>query len=513
MKKRGQVTIFIILGILFVVIFFFLSYIQTIEKPEVELPIDAAPIKSFTNSCIKSTLEQGLFDVGYANFVTLENYMNNNIKICIKGFSVFQGINITGEDISSNINLTQNNQTLITNIEYPLTIKQQGSTSKLNEFYLSYDLTSQINLQTVNGITQSQTSINSQNMAVVLNIPSGVNATIEGNYLNLINIEIKNSANYNGPVIGQLVYDLKPDGSVFNPPIKLTIEYDESDIPPGMDENDLKIGYFEDIWLSIPSVVDPIDNTVTAHIDHFSEYGITYDDVQCLSNAASGSEASANLFSLDDPIVVEKAQEALQQYANNQGKDVSEINTADEYMEAVAYYVYENMYFYCAYDGSEHEPKTASYILRQSSNLNCGGPYCGDGQEFTTLKTALLRSLGVSWKCVFSAKGQHSHTYNIILYKNAYRILDWAPLHEHFHSNTHDYYQGADHDTTTIWNDHIGNHITGSVHPSEYAYNYPNGTRCPEEGWTVYTYYSDICPGTGLTPRLYEPPSYPKGHP
>jgi len=241
MEKKGQITLFIIFGIIFIFItmFFLLSQLRTITEPEIRSSVDSKTIKLFAESCIKSTLEQGLFDVGYANLQTLENYMNNNIPICTNGFTAFQGVKITEKGITSEIYLTLNNHTIITNIKYPLTIKKQSSISKISDFYLSYDLESEINLQTINGITQSQTSVNSQNNVAALNIPPGVSATLNGNSINSIDIVMVDSTYNNNPLLGSIIYDFGPDGATFNPAITLTIEYDESDLPINLDENNM----------------------------------------------------------------------------------------------------------------------------------------------------------------------------------------------------------------------------------------------------------------------------------
>jgi len=74
-----------------------------------------------------------------------------------------------------------------------------------------------------------------------------------------------------------LPYNFEPDGATFNPLITVTWSYDPSDVPGGVAEEDLRIAcYDEDIgeWVVIPAVVDPLSNTITAHIGHFTTFAI-----------------------------------------------------------------------------------------------------------------------------------------------------------------------------------------------------------------------------------------------
>ncbi|MBN1385754.1 hypothetical protein JW968_02125 [Candidatus Woesearchaeota archaeon] len=247
-----------------------------------------------------------------------------------------------------------------------------------------------------------------------------------------------------------------------------------------------------------------------------------FEKIDCLNpaEAAPGNGDAAYLFSLDDPRVYQMAQEALYWWSAVNGTPYAELDTSDEYLEAISNYVHNHVYLYIPGDGSEETHLTVSDVLDRGGspccNSNC--PYCtlcADCQEHTNLKTALLRSLGVSWRCVFTARGSHSHEYNIVLYKNAYRVMDWGPIGDYFNSATRYLTEnnGAfiDYDTTTIYNDHVGNFHHWSLHPSVYTWNYPgNSEKCPAGGWDQSTYYSDICPGFGLQPAQYKDPEGPK---
>jgi len=75
-------------------------------------------------------------------------------------------------------------------------------------------------------------------------------------------------------IIG-LAYDFSPDRATFNPAITLTWSYDPDDIPEGVDEADLVLAYYYDgEWVELPCTVDPVTNTITASVSHFTTFAI-----------------------------------------------------------------------------------------------------------------------------------------------------------------------------------------------------------------------------------------------
>ena len=73
------------------------------------------------------------------------------------------------------------------------------------------------------------------------------------------------------------IYEMGPAGATFNPPVDLTIEYDESKIPEGVAEKSLVIVYYDDDteqWTILESTVDTDNDTVTAKVNHFSAFTV-----------------------------------------------------------------------------------------------------------------------------------------------------------------------------------------------------------------------------------------------
>ncbi len=81
----------------------------------------------------------------------------------------------------------------------------------------------------------------------------------------------------------------------------LTIQYLESDLPVGFNEANLQMAYFDSTtgqWEPIAATVDTTLNTLTAQIDHFTDYGAITPRVPDAPQSLAASAASASSISL-----------------------------------------------------------------------------------------------------------------------------------------------------------------------------------------------------------------------
>ncbi len=254
----------------------------------------------------------------------------------------------------------------------------------------------------------------------------------------------------------------------------------------------------------------------------FDEPGFT-DPSQIPSSQAT--QTGPNLYQLTDPIVLETAIVALEEYAGQLGVNVTELDTADEYIEAVAWYVDQHMRWTpdcirrrpggpCVPDHNPNcinnvndlnyapgwdFPIPANWTLRYTGVITCGcaNDYCGDCEDHAILRAALLRALGVSAHCIWDAinrlpNGGISHEYNIVNYMGAYRLMDYGPISRWL--RTHD---GDARITHYAWNEDNGPRGVDTIQHN-YAvtgtWNYPRPDLTCGKVWTYTTYYQDACP-------------------
>ncbi|MBI4282675.1 MAG: hypothetical protein HY672_04240, partial [Chloroflexi bacterium] len=81
-----------------------------------------------------------------------------------------------------------------------------------------------------------------------------------------------------GANVVAVTYDFGPPGATFVPPISMTFNYDPTLIPVGVGETDLVVAYYDSIageWVVVEgAVVDPISNTITVPISHFTMFTV-----------------------------------------------------------------------------------------------------------------------------------------------------------------------------------------------------------------------------------------------
>jgi hypothetical protein len=113
-----------------------------------------------------------------------------------------------------------------------------------------------------------------------LYIAYGTKATNANGYA-LATITVTQLEEYDAPQAGVyvmgMVYELGPRGASFDPPITLTIKYDEAGLSPGMPESSLGLAIWDEesgTYKTIPCQVDMEANQITASISHFSRYAV-----------------------------------------------------------------------------------------------------------------------------------------------------------------------------------------------------------------------------------------------
>lgn len=180
--KRGQLTVFIIIGITILVagaLFYFVEERTSVFNPDVIIPGEAAPVKEYLDQCIQNTAEKGLIIIGqqggyidiperiqrnpssYLSYdpfniikipywqyksesrippldyirKDLEEFINSNVSECALGLEEFSDeMDIKTGDISSKVEFTDDN--VIVEVRLPVKIydKRTGKKIKIRDF-------------------------------------------------------------------------------------------------------------------------------------------------------------------------------------------------------------------------------------------------------------------------------------------------------------------------------------------------------------------------------------------
>jgi hypothetical protein len=130
------------------------------------------------------------------------------------------------------------------------------------------------------GVVLVTVSESSPDNKVELIIPEGTTITVlPGTTLQAISMTPMNMDEVPPPPSGGttigLPYDGEPSGVTFAPPITMVWEYSDSDVPLGVNEEDLTVAYYDEAlgqWVILPCVVNPETNTITVQISHFTDF-------------------------------------------------------------------------------------------------------------------------------------------------------------------------------------------------------------------------------------------------
>ena len=153
-KKRGQVTIFIILGIIVIIS---IIVVLVLRNSEVKTSVSSKlpetqtfsstvdDIERMITKCLSQTIEDGVFlltNIERERYEPLmESYIRNHIFSCID-FSPYTAVEIDAGTRLESLDVTlANDRTFISaDMTYPITITKGISKTKLNDFTATYAL-------------------------------------------------------------------------------------------------------------------------------------------------------------------------------------------------------------------------------------------------------------------------------------------------------------------------------------------------------------------------------------
>jgi len=198
MNKRGQVTIFIILGIIIlaaVVLVFYLTGDTLVKQSEGKVNIETKPLKNYVGDCLEKTGNDALTLIGKqggvinpVNYRLYENdkvnylcYAVNDYSLCsnlypdLKGtiilevneyvdkkmkecvdLSLFKDAGYKVEEGKMEINTSVYNEKVVITLNYPLTVTKGDIIVKENKFVKEFDVPLGRILEVVHDITESE---------------------------------------------------------------------------------------------------------------------------------------------------------------------------------------------------------------------------------------------------------------------------------------------------------------------------------------------------------------------
>jgi hypothetical protein len=201
MNKRGQVTVFVILGIVILAAVFFVFYFlgdNLVERTNQKVDIEVQPLKTYVQDCLEKISEEALDLIGRQGGVTdpvnyrlydgdkvnylchtpldlalcnnlypdlkgniiteVNEYVELRLKQCVD-ISLFEDAGYKIEEGEIKVNTEIFYEKTVIEVEYPLTITKQDVTVKENDFKVEIDNGLGRILSVVKDIVESETTV------------------------------------------------------------------------------------------------------------------------------------------------------------------------------------------------------------------------------------------------------------------------------------------------------------------------------------------------------------------
>jgi hypothetical protein len=305
-NKRGQISLFIIIGIvLLMIVGGFLVIFNKLEKepPKEEIKStgsDSKQLNSFVSLCVKDVVEEGFNTLGFRENA-LEQYMNYNIQKCTNKFSDFekQGYEVKISTINSFVDISENSVSAY--VDYPVQIYLGDFLYESDTFNHIIDRNAVYKLNIENEKTKATHIIRSPDRRMELIIPADT-------YVNTDTITISMRKNdYDkdeNAIMIPFIYEFSQ--ATFYPAATLVYTYDDKLLPALTDKTSLTISYYDKDsrkMVQLPGEVDTNFNKITSSVEHFTDVTVTT-DCSCLNKEQAERELELEkpkiIFNLSD---------------------------------------------------------------------------------------------------------------------------------------------------------------------------------------------------------------------
>lgn len=234
-------------------------------------------IDNFITGCVRKVADEAIREYGLddSKSIFLEGYIKAGLPLCFDGFRVFTelGFTVTAGQLTVYSKITEN--AVVVDIKYPVVLERQDQ--KYNFEEKSYVVRRTTSVDFVQNSLYT-TTLTSQNGNMVIKIPSGTSATLNGEQVSQLGIKLIDKhfdGLVNSVVAGNIVYDALPDGIKFSQPVDISIDVRAKDYALYVSQNSLSIGWWDEnyrLWKSLDTTVK--DGIATAKIDHFTKFTI-----------------------------------------------------------------------------------------------------------------------------------------------------------------------------------------------------------------------------------------------
>jgi hypothetical protein len=263
MNKKSQITIFVIIGVV-IIILFALFVIMSKKRTTFEpgTPIRKELFQNYILLCFKETFNDAKTYKGITDNFVLEEYIVENIDKCIEN-EVFLQFGYEVETGDKRVGVKITNTSFVASMIYPFEFhnSDKGIRFELSNFMFTLNKQSSFEiLQNNNARVVGDHNFVSEEGGLQLQVYDGTLITDSyGNpiVVDKINIEIKPIENVHpASMVGGVMYEFYPDKMHFDPPVTVRFKYPKEYLASL--GNRFTLSYFDEDsgWVDIPTIID-----------------------------------------------------------------------------------------------------------------------------------------------------------------------------------------------------------------------------------------------------------------
>ncbi len=287
MKKRGQIVLFVIVGLVVVTGVFFIFLMKGRSKESLEgsaeqvVNLEAAKnsVDNFVTMCLKSNFNLAWKEYGPdpAKSGLYEDYIRRNIKECVNAdFLEAGGLELQGADqdpLASDVSVKLNDDIAQVRLVWPIEISRGDLKTTVNEFTYSFATSLTVPLPIEGGNRISETigfTTPDQDLTILLRegtVITGCDPTQP------LTAKIKPQGEEEAKIC-EIRYSLTPEECEFSPPAEVHFTYPKNNPNAAAKMQEITLGVYDEedaVWYVVPCYTDTKNEEVVCYFRHFGE--------------------------------------------------------------------------------------------------------------------------------------------------------------------------------------------------------------------------------------------------
>ncbi|MFH2020945.1 MAG: hypothetical protein ABIJ34_05995 [archaeon] len=279
MGRKGQITAFVIIGILVISAALFLMNLSKNSTPSLSndamFSVKNSNFREYVKQCMDLAVTKANFEYGLneKNKYLYAAFVKRRVQSCVGDlFDNYKKEGYNVEEGELTVTILFEEEVVLVKLNYPITLKIDENKYSFDSLEFTFRRTN------MEKIDDKEAIVLSSDGKARITIDADTIAENVGNRVTSLGIKIIDK-NFDGLenniVVGNLVYEGLPDKTTFSKPVKISIDFRAKDYPEYVNEQSLTIAWWDEnlkIWRGLETEVK--DGVATAEANHFTKFAV-----------------------------------------------------------------------------------------------------------------------------------------------------------------------------------------------------------------------------------------------